>query len=145
MPKFWHKILAILLLSVLALITCGKEKTPSRDHIPLIKESIARLQQSVLDKSPAAIDSLLSVEILKYHQSSDSLLKFIYGPDGDFAFKSFGQADIVYTDEFAQVECFVQDSTANANRPIVLSFVFDLDLWLLSRFETDSARFTDSL
>lgn len=132
-----HSVL-ILLFAAFFLSSCGGERTPSRDHIPFIKERLSRLQEGVKNQNTAAIDSLLSVDILKKNQSSDSLLGLVYGPGRAFAFESFGQPVIVYTDEVAQVECFVMDSTHQTNRPLVLKFVYSSDLWLLSGFEIDT-------
>ena len=132
------KISILILSASVFLISCGEEKTPSRDHIPLIKERIGRLQQALLDKNQAAIDSLLSVSVLKYEQSSDSLLKFIFGAEGGFGFNSFGEVVIVYTDEYAKVECFVTDSTGLKDRPILFDFKYEHDQWLLSRFSIDT-------
>lgn len=81
----------------------------------------------------------MSVEILKYDLGSDSLLKFVYGPDGAFAFQSFGQPDIIYTDDIALVKGFVMDSSGRKDLPVVLTLRFDSDQWLLSRFEIDTA------
>jgi hypothetical protein len=141
----YRKVLPITIFCVSVLVSCGEEKTPSRDHIPLIKESIARLQKGVIDRNPAALDSLMSVDILKYKQSSDSLLKFIHGPNDEYGFNSFSQADIVYTDEIAKVECLLKGSDTAILRPITLTFVYDHDMWLLSRFEIDTTRGEDSL
>lgn len=130
---------SILLFAVLVLLTsCGKEKTPSRDHIPIIKERLSKLQDGVKNQNISAIDSLLSVDILKKNQGSDSLLSFVFGPNRDFAFESFGQPVIIYTDEVAQVECFVMDSTHQNNRPVVLKYVYVSDQWLLNGFEINS-------
>ncbi len=128
-----------IFLSAIMLVTCGEKKTPSRDYIPLIKESLSRLQEGVRNQNAGAIDSLLSVDILKYQQSSDSLLNFVYGPARLFTFESFGQPVIIYTDEVAKVECYAMDSTHQTNRPIVLTFIHSSDQWLLSRFEIDLA------
>lgn len=129
---------SILMLAALVLSSCGEKKTPSRDHIPIIKERLTKLQEGVKNQNTAAIDSLLSVDILKKNQSSDSLLSFVFGPNRDFAFESFGQPVIIYTDEVAQVECFVMDSTHQTNRPVVLKFVYVSDQWLLNGFETNT-------
>jgi hypothetical protein len=127
-------ILTIVLLAII--FGCGKEKTPSRDQIPLIKQRISQLQEGVLQKSQAAIDSLLSVEILKKNLSSDSLLKFVYGPIGEYPFQSFGQPEIVYTDQFARVESNLDDSLQRTERPVTFMFTNDDGRWLLIDFKT---------
>ncbi len=123
--------------TAIMLVSCGGEKTPSRDHIPLIKEALSKLQEGVRNHNAMAIDSILSVDILKNQQSSDSLLSFVYEPESHFVFESFGKPVIIYTDQVAQVECYIMDSTHQSHRPIILSFVYSSDLWLLSRFEID--------
>ena len=86
------------------LLGCAEQSTPSRDHIPIIKEQLSYLQNGVLSQNSAVIDSVLSVKILDIGQSSDSLLKFIYGTDDRFAFEFFGEPVIIYTDNLAMVE-----------------------------------------
>ncbi len=124
---------------IVCLMGCAEQSTPSRDHIPLIKEKLSFLQNGVLAKNPAAIDSVLSLKILDNGQSSDSLLKFIYGPDNGFAFKFFGEPMIIYTDKVAMIECYAMDSTKTKNRPVTLLFSYDNEIWLLSKFEKRGA------
>ncbi|MCH9024761.1 MAG: hypothetical protein IH931_05435 [candidate division Zixibacteria bacterium] len=121
------------------LLGCAEKRTPSRDHIPLIKEKLSYLQNGVLTRNRAVIDSVLSVKILDIGQSSDSLLKFIYGADNSFAFEFFGEPVIIYTDKVAMIECYLMDSTRTKNRPTTLLFSYDDDIWLLSRFEKRGA------
>ena len=130
----------IIVLVSLALLAAGcSQETPSRDHIPLLKERVYLLQQAVKEKNRATIDSLLSPKILSYRQDSDSLLRFVYGPDGRFPFERFGNCEIVYTSDKARIDCFVMDSTGHTDRPIVFTFVHKHDLWLLKRFEAGEA------
>ena len=130
----------LIVLASLALLAAGcSEETPSRDHIPLLKERVYLLQQAVKEKIHAAIDSLLSPKILSYQQGSDSLLSFVYGPDDRFVFERFGNCEILYTSDKARIDCFVMDSTGRTDRPIVLTFVHKHDLWLLKRFEEGQA------
>ncbi len=124
---------------IACLLSCAEQSTPSRDHIPRIKEKLSYLQNGVLTKNLAAIDSVLSLKILDNGQSSDSLLKFIYGSDNNFAFELFGEPLIIYTDKVAMVECYVMDSTKTKNRPMTLLFSYDNEIWLLSRFEKRGA------
>jgi len=130
----------LVVLASLALLAAGcSEETPSRDHIPLLKERVYLLQQAVKEKNHAAIDSLLSPKILSYKQDSDSLLRFVYGLDDRFAFERFGNCEIVYTSDKARIDCFVMDSTDRKDHPIVFTFVHKHDLWLLKRFEGGQA------
>jgi len=125
----------ILILAALMVLLSGCSKeTPSRDHIPLLKEVVFNLQESVRERNRAAIDSLLSPDILKHDQNSDSLLAFCFGPESSFAFERFGNCAISYTRNKAVAECFVMDSLSRSDRPVRLSFVYEHDLWLLSHF-----------
>ena len=143
MIRTLNRTMPILLL-VAAIMSCGKENTPSRDHIPLIKAQLARLQDSVKNKSAASIDSVLSINILKNKQSSDSLLNFVYGAGGQFGFETFGQPVIIYTDKVAKIEAYISDSTNQTDRPVIFSFIFDDGQWLLHKFEPDTSK-RDSL
>lgn len=133
MRLLFHILTAAVALVLLA-ASCGEE-TPSRDHIPVLKKRVHLLQQAVKGKKRAAIDSLMAPEILSYKQDSDSLLRFVYGPNGQFAFERFGNYEIVYTSDKARIDCFVMDSTAQRDRPIILTFVYKHDVWLLKRFQ----------
>ena len=106
---------------------CDKEMTPSRDQIPVLKKTVYALQERVKTRDRAAIDSLLSAKILDHKQSSDSLLNFVYGSSGDFAFEQFGSCDIAFTRRNAEASCFVMDSTHGKDRPIRLLFIKDED------------------
>jgi hypothetical protein len=129
---------------IVLLVGCGV-KTPSRDHIPVLKERLYELQLAVADRNRASIDSLLSVKMLDIKQSSDSLLGLVYGPGGDFAFEQFGNYDIAYTKNKARIDCFIMDTTHAKDRPISFTLIYDDDLWLFKRFETDLPALTDTL
>ena len=131
---------ALFCLGVLALaVGCGGGKLPSRDQIPHINSQVARIEQGIREKNPALIDSLLSVDILDKHLSSDSLLRYIYGPSGDLPFDRLADCRTFYNRDFAVVDCYIQslhDSTQASCRPLrlVLEPVDDT-LWLLTSFE----------
>jgi len=127
----------LIALSVMILAGCDNEP-PSRDHMPALQKRLYELQVAVARKDRAAIDSLLSVDILSIGETSDSLLSFVYGPDSDFIFNRFGNYQIFYTDDIARIDCFVMDSLGQSTRPIVLTLVNQHDLWLLKRFEIKS-------
>ncbi len=140
MTKTCTKFLILLTAAMSAcLLGCAEQSTPSRDHIPLIKEKLSYLQHGVLTKNRAAIDSVLSVKILDIGQSSDSLLNYIYGADNSFVFELFGEPLIIYTEKVAMIECYLMDSTRTKNRPMTLLFSYDNEIWLLSRFEERGA------
>ena len=130
------KITCTSLMFVLLLVLMGcSEKTPSRDHIPNIKERVYLLQEAIKDQNRAAIDSLLSTDILDAGQNSDSLISFCFGTDGSFGFERLGNCVIAYTDNNAEARCFVMDSTGGEDHPVKLMWVQQHDMWLLSRFE----------
>lgn len=124
---------ASLWLALLA-AGCG-EKTPSRDQIPVLKKRVYLLQQAVKERDQAAIDSLLSPAILSYQQDSDSLLRLVYGPDDHFAFERFGDCEIIYTSDKARIDCYVMDSSATKDRPIVFTFEYKHKSWFLKQFQ----------
>ncbi|RKX28806.1 MAG: hypothetical protein DRP47_03395 [Candidatus Zixiibacteriota bacterium] len=124
----------ILVVGFIFIAGCSKE-TPSRDHIPVLKEQVFQLQEAIKNHSRAAIDSLLSPDILSAGQNSDSLLNFCWGYENDFPFERLGDCEIAYTDKHAIADCFVMDSTNMKDRPVRLIFIYQHDLWLLKRFE----------
>ncbi|MBU8934878.1 MAG: hypothetical protein KOO62_12900 [candidate division Zixibacteria bacterium] len=132
-------LVSLMVTAGLALIVGCAEETPSRNHIPVLKERIYLLQEAIKSESRAAIDSLLSTDILKVEQGSDSLLSFCWGADRSFAFDRLGDCAIVYTDQHAVTECFVMDSTGTRGHPVRLSWVYQHDLWLLQRFDIPEA------
>jgi len=138
------RIGAVLALSIgLIAAGCGKEKPPARNQIPIIKESIYKLQQAVKERNQPALDSLLSSKIIDNGQSGDSLMNFCFGPERDFAFDRFGDCEIVYTSKHALARCYVMDTTSSHERPIRFTFVHEevgrkkgrKSLWLLSQFD----------
>ena len=134
--------IVILVFVLIIAVGCGKEKV-ARNHFPIIKANIYTLQIAVKEKNIAQIDSLLSVKILDKNQSSDSLLRFVYGDANNFKFVQFGNAEIVHTNDKARVDCYIMDSTSSHDRPFVLFLSYENDLWLFSSFKEKSA--TDSL
>ncbi len=131
-----HRLIVILLAGaiIIGFVGCG-EDTPDRDQIPIIKKRLYELQEAIASKNLAAIDSLLSPKILTYNESSDSLVKFCFNPDGSFAFDRLGNCDIRYAHKKAVVDCILIDSTGQKGKPIHLSFVKQHKMWLLSRFD----------
>jgi len=130
------KRLPVVLIAITSLLlaACAKQ-SPKRDQIPLLKSRLYELQIAVKERNAAAIDSLLSVSIISKKQSSDSLLSYVYGPEGDFAFRQFGNYNILYTSDRARIECYVMDSTSSADRPVVFFLADEHDMWLFTSFE----------
>lgn len=138
-------IASVLAVSFLTLSIGCSVKAPKREHIPVLKEMLFKLQQAVKAQDRAAIDSLLSVRIISNNQNSDSLLRFVYGPDNDFAFERFGNYDIVYTGDKARIDCLVMDTTSSPDRPVTFALAYEHDLWLLTSFEPGRPQVEDSL
>jgi len=124
------------LIIVMSLVVgCADTDPPSREHIPLLRKALQRLGETVVAQNRAAIDSLLSVQILDQGQNSDSLLRFVYGPGRDFAFTGFALGEMTYRNKAARIDCFVADTSMRKDRPVVLTMVFEHDRWLLKRFD----------
>ena len=132
-----------LLVGLLA--ACSEEKLPSREQIPVLRNRLFALQQGLSARNRGSIDSLLSVDILDYHQDSDSLLRFVYGPDGRSAFSQLGDYTIFFNNELAVIDCFVMDSTKQHDRPLRLIYKLDNDLWLLKEFRPGGVDSTSLL
>jgi len=132
--------ISLTLLAALLDLGCGDKQTVSRDHIPVIKEQFYSLQEAVKNRDTAALDSLISEDMLDDDMDADSLFSFVYGADGSFAFDRFGDYEIFYTNKKARVDCYIMDSTAVKDRPAVFTFVLDDDRWLLKRFEAGHPR-----
>ncbi len=124
-----------LLAALLILGSCAEKKPPARNHIPVLKARLFSLQEAVKAQNRAAIDSLLSVQILDKDQNSDSLLRFAYGPDGGFEFRQFAVGEITYTNDDARIGCFIMDSSRTRDRPLILTYVYQHDQSLLKGFE----------
>jgi len=129
------RVIGIMTLWCCALLLACETQTPSRDHIPVLRQRLFQLQEAIKTRNQSAIDSLLSVQILTNDQSSDSLLKYVYGPTGDFAFTQLGNYRVFYTEAKARIDCYIMDSNSITDRPLTLTFVLEHDMWLLKRFE----------
>ena len=133
-PSFCLSV--VLMLGVLP--GCD-ERSPSRQHIPILRNVLQRMELAVADQNRAAVDSLLSVAILDYEQGSDSLLSFVYGPDGEFSFERFELGEIAYTGDKARIDCFIMDSLHQRDRPLMFTLVYEQNMWLFKHFEVDSS------
>lgn len=112
---------------------------PSRDHIPAIRVQVLKLQNAMKQSNRAAIDSVSSVELLDAGLSSDSLLRFAYGSNGEFPFGRLADVRIAYTANRARVDCAMVDTADLQPRPLVLTFALTDSLWLLKRFDSDTS------
>ncbi|MDD3731949.1 MAG: hypothetical protein PHU88_06205 [candidate division Zixibacteria bacterium] len=127
------------LLGAVLLTGCG-EKNPSREHIPVIKDRFYDLQEAIKARNMSALDSLMSAKMLSDRMDVDSLLRFIYGSEGENNFNHFGEYEIFYTQNKARVDCYLMDSSAARDRPAAFTFILDGDRWLLKRFEAGHPR-----
>ena len=132
-----YYLLMLACFSLLMTLGGGcNEETPSRDHIPVLRQQLYNLQEAIRTKDRVLLDSLLSVQILSNKQNSDSLLSFVFNyNDRYFPFERFGDYVISYTEDKARIDCYIMDSTSALERPIVLTLVYEHDMWLLKRFE----------
>jgi len=135
----YKHFITIFILFGLSWTGCNN-KTPSREHIPFIKEQFYNLQEAIKTNNTAVLDSLMSVKMLDEKQDADSLLSFIYGSAGQYGFDHFGEYEIFYTKDKARVDCYLMDTTALKDRPAAFTFILDNDRWLLKRFETGHPR-----
>ncbi len=127
-------VLALIPIASLALLPGCGSRTPKRDYIPALKSQLFKLQEAVKAQNRAAIDSLLSPKILENKQSSDSLLRYVYGAADDFGFTQFGGADIAYTNDKARIDAYVMDSTHAHSRPIAFYMERLGKSWLFTGF-----------
>lgn len=123
------------LVLLLAVVGCGPDKLPSRDHIPVLKQRLYALEQGLVAGDRAALDSMMSVKILDVGQDSDSLLRFVYGADGRWPFHRLGDYNIFFSNEIAVINCYIMDTTEQRDRPLKLMYELDDQLWLLTRFD----------
>ena len=136
--------LILILVGIVSIFGgCDKEKLPSRDNIPILKQNLYALEQAINTRNRAAIDSLLSVEVLDVGQDSDSLLRFVYGPTDDFPFYRLGNYNIFYDNDIAVINCYIMDSTEQTDRPLRLQYQYDEGLWLLKEFRVGDTDTTD--
>lgn len=137
MNKDVTKTLLLLVGIAVLLSGCG-ENAPSRDHFPVLKDQLYKLQVAVVEQNITAIDSLITPEAIRAERNADSLISFVNGASGDFVFARFGDYDIVYTNELGLISCYVMDSTGSRNRPIRLIYHYDNHEWRLDSFEIGS-------
>ena len=91
----------IFLIVAGLIVSCHKEKLPSREQIPILRSRLFSLQEALSQRNRSAMDSLLSADILDLHEDSDSLLRFVYGADGSFPFRELGDYTIFFSNDTA--------------------------------------------
>ncbi len=144
MNRLKRQIITLLLGAIAITLPGCDQEPPSRNQIPILKKRLFRLQEAVKERNRAAIDSLLSLQILEINQSSDSLLRYTYKPDGSFEFSQFAIEGIVYTRDRARIDCWIMDAARKKDRPLILTWVFEYDQWLLKKFEPGETPSPDS-
>ena len=123
---------AICLISMLAVAWGCREKTPSRDYIPVIKERIFAVQEAIKARGKNAIDSLLT-EDYAAGGGADSLVQFVNGADPTFAFERFAHTEIYYTNDRARVDCVIMGQDNRWLRSATLTFERKKERWLLKQ------------
>jgi hypothetical protein len=133
-----------LLILIVVLAGCN-EKTPDRDHIPVLRQTLLNLQEAVRIQDRYALDTLVTGSQSKRTRVIDSLISFVYGERGTLAFERFGDYDIFYNRSLANIDCFIMDKTGSRDRPVALLFVLDDNRWLLKGIAPGLAVRPDSI
>lgn len=128
-------IVGVLLGCMLLLVPACDDEPPKRKHIDVLRNKLRRLEKAVVARDRAAIDSLLSVQILDEGQSSDSLLNFIYGPERGFPLAGLSLIEMLYTGDKARIDVEIVDTTGRHRRPATFTLVYEHDQWLFKKFE----------
>ena len=109
-----------------------REKSPSRDYIPVIKQRIYVVQEAIKSRGKNAIDSLLT-EDFAASGGADSLVQFANGADPNFAFARFANTEIFYTNDKARVDCVIMGENGLRLRSATLTFERHKEQWLLKQ------------
>lgn len=123
---------AICLISIPAFAWSCREKAPSRDYIPVIKERIYAVQEAIKSRGRNAIDSLLTADYAAAG-GADSLVQFANGSDPTFAFGRFAHTEIYYTNDKARVDCVIMGQDKRSLRSATLTFEHQKERWLLKQ------------
>ena len=124
---------SVFCLSIILFGGCA-EKEPSRDEIPLIKNTLARFEKAVKDKNAAAIDSLIIVDDNEGYNSS-KVMKDVYSVSSDDSILAFGKREFFYTQDKAVVNCFIMADSADSGRPFEITLVKKAKRWYIKRFD----------
>lgn len=109
-----------------------REKSPSRDYIPVIKQRIYVVQEAIKSRGRNAIDSLLTSEYAN-SGGADSLVQFANGTEPGFVFARFANTEIYYTNDKARVDCIIVGENNQRLRSATLTFERLKDQWLLKQ------------
>lgn len=134
------------LVCIAAILCAGpgcREKSPSRDYIPIIKQRIYAVQEAIKSRGKNAIDSLLTSDYAA-GGGADSLVQFANGSDPTFAFGRFAHTEIYYTNDKARVDCVIVGQDNRNLRSATLTFERRKENWLLKQIAA-GARPIESL
>lgn len=124
---------AIIGVGVMVIAAAGcREKSPSRDYIPIIKQRIYVVQEAIKSRGKNAIDSLLTTEYAA-SGGADSLVQFANGSEPGFVFARFANTEIYYTNDKARVDCIIVGENGLRLRSATLTFEHFKDQWLLKQ------------
>jgi len=127
--------LSAVVIGLGAMVVVGagcREKSPSRDYIPVIKQRIYVVQEAIKSRGRNAIDSLLTVEYAAAG-GADSLVQFANGTDPSFSFARFANTEIYYTNDKARVDCIIVGENGLRLRSATLTFERHKEQWLLKQ------------
>ncbi len=128
-----RRIVCVIVLAIaLSAAWSCREKSPSRDYIPIIKQRIYVVQEAIKSRGKNAIDSLLTEEYAAAG-GADSLVRFANGSDPTFAFSRFAHTEIYYTNDKARVDCAIVGQDNRSLRSATLTFERNKDRWLLKQ------------
>ena len=131
-----RRTLFVTLAAALMLGAAGcKQKNPPRDQIPVLRERLAKVQETIKLRDVAQVDSLLSDQLRGDAHRIDSLYRFVYGADGSFPFYRFTNYEIVYNHDKARIDCELADSVGEKTLPVTLTFIYERSQWRLKRWE----------
>jgi len=144
--KIWKvdkmKFLAFLFLMIGSIFLAGcQEETPSRDEIPHIKDLIGSFETALKDRNTAAIDSLLSAQILEENLNSSIIIEKIYERTEEDSLYSLGSREFFYIKDRAVVNAnVISSSTDSTGPPVEITLMKSGDQWLIKNIEFDKEQ-----
>jgi len=136
--RFRKQIILSVMLALsmsIIILTCGKDEGPSRDEIPLIKNTLAQLEDAVKNHNALKIDSLISPEALGLGYSPEQILADIYPDSSKASFLSFGDRNFLYVEDKALVNCLIISDTTDPGRPVEITLAKNEGVWLIKKFD----------
>ncbi len=103
--------ISILIAALIAaLVGCEFKKNISREEIPIIKQSIGKMETAIRADDDAGLDSLLSGEAAESGTTARSILDFVYHAgenDTLTEFVGFGDKQIFFRGDAARVDASI--------------------------------------